>query len=257
MYRLLFAAKIIFISYLGSLYSYAYNPHVPIEIWNDLAPYFLPEGHPIKMKLDTLVAKRRITHSAANLKKAGFKIVSRGYRNHAIVAKHRKMKGYLIKVYTDEQAVGCEWADWKKRVIGAHVVKNAINRLNYQKYFKVPQKWIYPLPSEPSPAAGLVRKDFILVVEDMKILNREKNAVFWRSIAIDEARLTAIYTILKEEGLFDSVYIDNLPFCRDGKQAFVDTQHFQSAHVVEFGKFIPFLRPAMQAFLMKLMTERP
>src|SRR5687767_6232302 len=102
MTRFFLFAKIIFITYLGSLYSFTYNPHVPIEICNDLTPYFLPEEHPIKSKLDPLFAKHRITHSAATLKKAGFKIVSRGYRNHAIVAKHPKMKGYLIKVYTDE-----------------------------------------------------------------------------------------------------------------------------------------------------------
>ena len=91
---------------------------------------------------------------------------------------------------------------------------------------KVPHKWIYPLPADPSPKEkeGIYRKNFILVTEEMDILSRKKNRKAYNK-RITKKHLIALYTLINECGLLDSVYADNVPFCKDGKMAFIDTEH--------------------------------
>ncbi len=89
---------------------------------------------------------------------------------------HPLIKGYLFKVYLDVQPDICEWSNWVRRIEGAHAIRACIKRHGY-KHFSVPHKWIYPLPPEPSPpfSEKYHRKNFILIVEDMHIVNLTQN----------------------------------------------------------------------------------
>lgn len=240
----------IFIS--ASLLGYEKNPYVDPAVWDALSPHFLPERHPVKPLLDKIFAKKRVVKSVQTVKEAGFKFVRSPTSKRIQVVKHPKLKGYLLKFYIDEQPIEGTWVDFAKRIEGAIRIEQAIRNHGYQHLFKVPKKWIYPLPSGLSHFPGMIRKNFVMVVEDMKVLKKRKNTFFWRSIALNEERMAAIYVLLQEQGLFDSVYPDNIPFCKDGKQAFVDTQHFQR-WPVPFDKLILFVRPEMQIYLNQLM----
>lgn len=239
-----------------ALDAYTRSPYVEETTWNDLSPYFLPEDHPVKEKLDNIFTTSRASYNTKSLKKAGFKNTKPTTNNHMVVAKHHKLKGYLVKLITDDQPITQEWMDWKRRVIGAKSIQECIDRhAGYEYMFKVPKKWIYPLPADPaSPKNTEFRKHFVLVVEDMEILKSDDNVFWWGSIAMTEERMDAIYTIYEEEGLIDSVFPCNLPFCEDGKQAFVDTQHHHR-WPIRFERLLKYFNTATEKYWIQLIEN--
>jgi len=205
--------------------NYTRNPYINKEIWDNLSEYFLPITHPMKLRLDQIFqSKNRISANQDSLKQAGFRNTAPTKWRHTIVASHPSLKGYLVKLYTDDQKEMIGWVNWKERIIGAKSIHEAINRHGYEHIMKVPRKWIYPLPNHFPYRASKQEKNFILLVEDMNILPKQRNILQWRSLELPKSTLNALYTILQEVGLYDSVYIFNIPFCRDGKIAFIDTE---------------------------------
>ncbi len=202
---------------------YVYNPYVDMELWDILTPYFLPEHFPEKAALDRIFSKRRVLSSVESMRKAGFLIISP--TDKIIVARHYKLPGFLIKVYLDPLSIG-EWIWWKKRIDGARLIQAGINQHGYQGFMKTPRKWIYPLPADPGPKEGHNRRNFILVVEDVEPLSPHKNHLAYKNKMTPDI-LNALYNLLTENLLIDSVYADNTPFCKDGKIAFLDTEHAQ------------------------------
>lgn len=200
------------------------NQYVDPGLWDELTPYFLPFDSAEKAILDKIFKKQRVLKSVKEMHKAGFFVITNP-ENKIIVAKHYKLPGYLIKVYLDTTDVH-EWHWWRKRITGANLVRDAIANHGYQSFMKVPRKWIYPLPEEPSPKdkEGIMRKNFVLIVENMEILGPKDNLKAYKK-QITKKHLIALYTLINECGLLDSVYADNVPFCEDGKMAFIDTEH--------------------------------
>jgi hypothetical protein len=241
---------ILFVS--GGYAEYPRNPHIDDATWNDLQPYFLPETMPIKPKLDKIFSKRA-TQSRKSLESADFKLPATIRKpNHPLVIKHPKLKGYLLKLFTDDNGFVDAHVDWKRRIIGAHYVREAIERLGYKKLFKVPHKWIYPIPHEPPVIPGSYRQNFLLVVEDMHIFKSGDNKGWWKSIAMNKELVDAIFTIFQDVGLSDSVYPDNLPFSHDRRMAFVDTQHYHK-WPIHFEKLLPYFSFQMQAYWSKVI----
>jgi hypothetical protein len=218
---------------------YARNPYVDPGLWDELTPYFFPADFPEKELFDKIFAKRRVLKSVKEMHKAEFLVIT-DPKDKIIVARHHKIPDFLIKVYLDTSPTH-EWYWWKKRIDGANTIREAIERHGYGSIMKVPRKWMYPLPAEPSPKdkEGIYRKDFVLVVEDMHILSWKKNRKAYKK-RITKEHLKALYTLINECGLLDSVYADNIPFCKDGKIAFLDTEHslneppFPMTHVGQY-----------------------
>jgi hypothetical protein len=211
---------------VSALEAYTKPAGVPDEIWAQVVPYLLPESHPVKPKLDKLFSKKRFTQDFGTLFEGGFQFKGREKKDQILVAKHPKLKGIVIKLYTDEQEGLPDWTMWIKRINGAALIRQEIDLLDVGSYFKVPGKWIYPLPDEP---LGIYPnpKHFVLIVENMHVKSARANEEMWLSPYImDEARMRALYLILQQVGLYDSVYIDNIPFCSDTRQAFIDTEHY-------------------------------
>lgn len=211
---------------------YHYNPYVPLDLWDRLKPFFLPEDHPIKAKLDKLFAKERITLSRSSMIRAGFTKAEVRRLDTIVLGKSTFIKGYLLKVFLDTQPPINEWESYLQRIMGADVIRACIERHGFQNLFKVPKKWIYPLPVEPSPPDDpkYSRKNFILIVEDMDLISPEANEKVYRE-EISTEMLDALFIMIKEEGLVDSMHIDNTTFSRDGRLAFVDTEHYHKGPV--------------------------
>lgn len=242
-----------------SAISYAYERPNAIDeaTWNDLKPFFLPENHPIKSQLDTLFQKERLTLSKNHLKKSGFKVKQskiKDIQNRAYIAKHPKLRGFLLKIQTDDQAFVGEWLDWKKRILGAHYIRKAIQSFGYESEFTVPSKWIYPIPDQSLPPGNYHQKYFLLVVEDMKIIKEQLNYKFWQSIRITPQLLDKLYNLLKTVGLFDSMYPDNIPFTKSGKIAFIDTQHFHGPSD-RLNRLTPYLYYENQVYWERLIRK--
>lgn len=233
---------------------YPYNPYVPIEIWTLLQPYFLPTDHPIKTKLDRIFHQKRVTVCEETFVEAGFQITRRHRPLNAIVTGHKQLKGYLVKVYLDSQIALPEWQLFLNRIKGVEVIQACLKKHGYL-HFALPCKWIYPLPAEPSPPLnGLYnRKNFILVVEDMHILDRKDNERAYKR-KMTPHLLTTLYTVLKECQLTDCVYIGNMPFTKYGTIAFVDTEQFLNG-LPDFNRFKKYLSVPMQQYLDQLIRE--
>jgi hypothetical protein len=124
------------------------------------------------------------------------------------------------------------------RVQAANTIRSAIALYGYKSIFKVPKKWIYPLPDNSSPpdTPEYMRKHFILIAEDMKLLDHKENKNRYRH-SMKKSTMQALYFICEELGLADSPRSSNLPWTKDHYLAFVDTEAFQRWPV----KYHPFL----------------
>jgi hypothetical protein len=243
---IIFFFILLFSSPLQANETYPYNPYVPLEVWEELEPYFLPAHHPIKSKLDRLFKSERVIASKESFESAGFAKVHLRQPTNIVVGKHPRLEGYLIKAYLDNQPLHGEWQNWLRRIHGAQAIRANLRKHHF-KQFKVPHKWIYPVPFQSHLSSSA--KHFILVVEDMRILSAADNLKAYRKKMTPEL-LDALYVILTEEGLIDSVYPDNIPFTKDGHIAFIDTEHH---HVwpIKYDRLTPFLSKSMQNYWQK------
>lgn len=232
---------------------YVQNPHVDPAVWNGVAPYFLPENHPVKSKLDRLF-KKRVTQNAKTLKKAGFTQPEPMRFSKTIVTRNHNVPGYMFKFFSDEQRDIIDWKRCLRRVSGAIYIQEALNKYGLNHLFVVPAKFIYPLPAEPSPPAHLQRKNFIVVENEIDLYTGKDNNRMWKTPVINPVTLTWIYLLMQELGLNDSPYNFNMPVTKDNRVAFIDTEHHHK-WPVPFNKLWQFLSPEMMDFWNKLCEK--
>lgn len=209
-----------------SLYSYSPPPDIDELLWEQLSPYFLPENHPIKQKLDSLFSQSRAIATQESLIAAGFRYTpTQGLHVTTIV--HPDMQGWILKIKTDYGENVQEWQMWVCRINGSKLIQDYIKKNKLNKIFRVPRKYIYPLPIDPSPPneTGFYRKNFILLAENMDLVSPEKNYSLWLN-KITKKQLKLIYTIVTDLGLWDSCRHNNICWCTNGKLAFTDTEFY-------------------------------
>lgn len=182
--------------------------------------YVMPSKHPAREVVDRIFQSCEID-SRESLCRAGFKLLKRNNKNNPYAVKHGMLEGYVVKLFTDDHPRVDKLEHLISRIEGANLVREIIRMHHYQCFFKVPRKWLYPLPEKEGS------NEFILVVEDMNILSDKSNIAKWKSGSVSIKQLNALFTIVKEAGLYDSMYIENIPFSIDGKIAFTDTECFQ------------------------------
>lgn len=205
----------------------------------------IPDDNNVKKWLDKTFLGRKYPKSKKEFMKMGFRNFTRPGSKGVLVFKHRGCRGYLFKLYSNKNGSIDELRVLKNRIKGAEAIRQYIKINGYQEFFKVPNKWLYQLEAS---------SHFILVVEDMKILNRDKNWNKWKSDFVTEKFLTALASTLKELGLIDSMYIDNIPFCKDGKVAFIDTEHYHGDSPVRLELLTPRLPKKLQPFWESLKS---
>ncbi len=235
--------------------AYVYHSFVPSSLWQELEPYFLPVNHPIKARLDRLFQKQRVTQSRETMEEAGFEKPKERKPTQIVIGRHPQFKDHIFKVFLDTQPDLLEWENWIKRIEGARAIQACIKRHGF-RYFAVPCKWIYPLPKDPSPPSDprYHRKNFILIADNMQILDSKENLKAFKN-KMSSSMLKELYTILSEEGLIDSVYPDNIPFTKKGHMAFIDTEHYHLAPV-RYYKLTPFLSADMQKYWQSLTEKK-
>lgn len=221
-----------------------------------ITPYFLPVDHPLQKKLAKIFTKsKRPIFSLATLRMSGFEYLGGNLQTTIKVLRHPDLKGYVIKVFLDDSWFPNDWYNFWKRCRGAEAVRQAILAHGWEDEFEAPQKWIYELP-EPKKRlpAEVNQKYFILIAKDAKIASYEENKILWKSSAISEEKLIKLHTLMKETGLVDSVYIDNIPFTKNGKIAFVDTEHFHR-WPIPYYKLLPFLNTNKKDFWFSITSQ--
>lgn len=221
-----------------------HHPYVSESVWEKVGPYLMPENHPLKARLDKMFSKARVLQNNKALWLAGFTITTPQKYTGVIVTTHKKMPGYIFKIYTDQQSTFArcpEYVDWVDRASGADYVREHIQALGWDAYFKTPHKWIYALPPLPAGSNALSQKNFILVEEDMLLLSQKKNKEKWKSKSITLLLLDMIFHLVAVTGLIDGCKPSNIPFCQDGRIAFIDTQwhHHKPAGFHKLFRILP------------------
>lgn len=229
------------------------------EAWEAVQPYLLPADSYVRKILDDLFSSSRITSDRESLEEAGF-VLTPHQGLHVIVASHGFLNGFLVKVIVDKynfhaEGLGEDWEQWIRRIEGEKLIREAIVRLGYKKYFKVPRQWIYPLPNGPEihELKNYYPKSFVLVTEDMQLAPSEKNTKFYRHLS--KSLMKAIFTITTELGLSDCCNKYNVPLCKDDKLAFIDTETFHQ-WPVDYHRMIEFLSPDRRKYWEKLRKEQ-
>ena len=220
---------------------------------NPPSSYYLSDTHPIKPTLDALFSTSRVLLNEKSMKKAGFIISKPRPFTNLIIASHPAMPGYIFKLYLDAQRLHKHKPElhfWMMRIQGALAVRDTIETFQLQDLVKVPQKWLYQLPIKPKGKKGYIRRQYILVEEDMDLVSSEDNERLWRSEYVTPDLLNAIYIILSKAGLRDCTKPDNLPFSWDGRVSFIDTQSHGGK--VPFKRLESWLSPLNQLYWSKL-----
>ncbi len=241
---------------VDNIHSTSPSIHVSDKVWSQVFDFLLPDDHPAKNTLDEIFSSSRAIYNMESMIAAGFDHAIPQHHTHIIVTRHPKLKGYVIKAYLDEQKYHENQPEhyyWIKRVRGSRLIQASIEAHHYESIFKVPRKWIYLLPDEPSPQAKSLHKMFILIEEDMNIYELEENIHHWLNDTTEEL-LKALYVVTTELGLRDCTRPTNAPYCLDGKIAFVDTQSFYED--VKFKGLLPCLSPPMKQYWRQLFKKR-
>ena len=202
---------------------------VPEEAWEIVAPYLIPDDHPIKPRLDRLFSQQRAIADRHALVAAGFENKNPEPRTGVFVVRHSKMPGYVFKIYTDDKLSYYrgepEYLTWMLRARGAKLIRQEIKAKRWEKYFKAPKKWIYTLPTVPIAHPEHLQKNFILVEQEMDILPNAKSKKKWKDGTMTKTDLDRLYYLITKVGLRGGCKYDNIPICKDGRIAFIDTQN--------------------------------
>lgn len=204
------------------------NPYISSSARELIRPYLMPADHPMRANMDNIFTRARVTLNEKSFSKAGFTILYNQPRSMILVGRHLLLQNYLIKANLD---ITCEeklnepaWKWLVYRCIGAEKIRNVINDNNLE-YCVVPNKYLYPLPLEPSPPKSKKydRKIVVLLVDDMHIVDSKTNLLYWKTIITPEY-LNELYTVISQAN-GRSYRADNIPFTVDRKIAFVDTEY--------------------------------
>jgi hypothetical protein len=205
------------------------NPYLSKKAKKRIAPHLIPDSHPIKEALDAIFTSSRATQNETTLRDAGFEILYSQPTSLVRVVRHPALAGYLLKLYPDSELrnpkndIPC-WIALTKRCEAARNIRKLIKKKKLQ-FFTVPDKWIYPLPLEPSPpdTPEYRRQPIVLVVQDMNLPSRQEIARAWKEKPTRQ-HLEELYCILSH-GYSSSHLVENIPYTNSGLFACVDTEH--------------------------------
>ncbi len=226
------------------------------DIKKEMRRYIIPEDHPLKEKLDRIFKSSRVTRDIEAFQDAGFSIISKRPRSFVYVARHPLLKNFVIKAYMDSELrekggiPGWKWL--VQRCLGARKIEYVIAKRRY-RYFRVAQKWIYPLPPVPvTPDDGEhVQQLALLVATDMELTSMKENLRAWHD-EITKDHLRELYGILKvAKG--GSYRPDNIHYTKSGVFAFIDTEY--PSNGPDFKSIKKFLSPEMLEYWNELIEN--
>lgn len=211
------------------------NPLITSEIHSKITDYLIPINHPIKATLDSIFSQSRVLENERTLIDAGFDVfVSPMPSSYIIVARHPAVPGYIFKLHLDSESRSRKqlphWTWLVRRCAEAKKIRQLIRRKNI-RHFLVPDKWLFIPPVYPYSSA-LHPQPVVLVETDMELVSREETELMWKK-GIKRKHLDEYYSIIKHGygGVSVLYLINNVPFTKHGKFAFIDTEGPQSDHL--------------------------
>jgi hypothetical protein len=232
------------------------NRSIKSTIKQRMSPYVISSSHPMRPVLDALFKTSRVTKNAITFQEAGFITLSARPRSFVLVARHPLLPGYLMKAYLDtelrkkQRTESWEWL--VKRCEGAAKVRDVIRKRKI-KHFVVADKYLYPLPQNPSPPIGTryTRHLAALLVTDMDLAPDEVNLHVWSNLITPE-QLNELYDIVTyAKG--SSYRPDNISYTNKGQFAFIDTEY--PSRGPDYRSIRPFLNSSMRKYWDKLVKS--
>ena len=210
------------------------NPLLTDQMRSKIADYLIPLDHPIKATLDSIFSQSRVLENERTLVEAGFDIlVPPSASSYIIVARHPEVPGYLFKLHLDSENRSRKqlphWIWLVRRCAEAKKIRKIIKHKNI-RYFSVPDKWLFVPPIYPY-SSGSNPQPIIVVETDMELESSEVSEQMWRT-GITCKHLDELYSIIKHGyGGSSVLYLpNNVPFTKNNKFAFIDTEGPQSDH---------------------------
>ncbi|MDB6080801.1 MAG: hypothetical protein JWO53_73 [Chlamydiia bacterium] len=195
-------------------------------VQEDPTPYLLPANHRIASILKKIFSKSHVIANNRSFKKAGFVTLFVRKKASLRVAKHHALKGYLLKIYLEDEA-GKHFVERQNRLIvrvaNAANVRQFIANNNIQT-ITIADKWLYQLPS----SAKTKKRAFVVVAQDMKLVSRKKCEAAWKTKATTR-HLDELYLLLSH-GYASLALPQNIPYTKSGKFACIDTEYTQRVY---------------------------
>ena len=237
--------------------SFESNPYIISRAKNEMRPHIIPDDHPMLPVLDSIFLVSRVTVNLNAFNAAGFVTVGEARpRSFIRVARHEALPGYLVKISLDDELRKKfgkpSWKWLEQRCVGAKKIKKIIQDRKI-KHFTVAEKWIYPLPAEPSPPinARHTRHLAILLVTDMQLVPEIVNLHAWGH-CITKKHLDELYCIISyAKG--SSYRPDNICYTVNKNFTFIDTEYPNTKP--DFRRIRSFLNPKMRSYWDKLVKN--
>jgi hypothetical protein len=232
------------------------NPLLTDRMRSKIANYLIPLNHPIKATLDSIFSQSRVLENERTLVAAGFDVLVPPLPNsYIIVARHPEVPGYVFKFHLDSETRSRKkrphWVWLVRRCVEAKKIRKIIKRKKI-RYFSVPDKWLFLPPVYPFSSASNPQP-MIVVETDMELVSNAESKSMWKN-GITTKHLDELYSIIKHGyGGHSVLYLtSNIPFTKNNKFAFIDTEGPQSDNLKL--KFIKrFLSKEMQDHWDKLI----
>lgn len=169
---------------------------------------------PIIALLPSLFTNRRMFDSYRRFAAEGFRLVE--HDEHKIMSgSHKSAPGYLFKKYNNDKDGTKQLVNYMRRIEGARLLRAFIAERGFTRVV-APRKWLHEL-SPAFPARYLV------VAEKLDLVSDSSTRRAYANIGKEQTRelATVLYYF---RGLNSTA--SNLPFTRDGKVAFIDTERW-------------------------------
>lgn len=220
----------------------------PIVRWLT-RPYMLPQYHPAKGALDVIAANPDVFKSRPSLAQAGWTLLdlSDQIRPWTImVASRPEIEGFVVKTYSTEYKDPTYDVALYRYVRRIRNVRKLLAYLEDHKctFVTAPHKWLYRIPKT---------NIYLLIAEKMDIIpgSIEEGEVLERFKSITKEQLEELARVMIDVKGCDAT-LQNIPLTRDGKMAFLDTDHQGFYPDAWERRIIPSLSPDMQKYARDL-----
>ncbi|MFI0434182.1 MAG: hypothetical protein ACH350_00455 [Parachlamydiaceae bacterium] len=214
----------------------------------------LPIHHPLQARLNHLFKHPDMFESPEHLRENGFQVIERLDRR-LMVASHPKLKNYLIKKFQNEVPCKRQLRNYLSRINGARRLRQFIAS-HQLKHIVTPKKWLYRLSDLfPDPKKG--KRTYVLIVEKIEMCTEEQDLneeIARRYYHIDFDVLKELCLVVYHFRGLDSA-LRNMPFTRQNKIAFIDTECWNCEREGFLERVLPFMSQDRQDYALDIFEK--
>ena len=198
---------------------------------------------------EQLFTNPNLFDSPEEMRTAGFNVNQRVHEE-LMVATHPELKRYIFKKYTNKIPHDVQLAKYIHRINGANTIAKTLAKYEIQ-HIIVPKKGLYRLPSQFGEDTYLVVAEYLDICKGDDHRSGENGQCYYN---ISKEVLHELILVMHALGGCDA-WPRNQPFTRDGKIAFVDTEHVGEKERHFARHIIPRLNPKMQKYATQLLNK--